>query len=192
MTRIRIGGRDFAVTAAFVGIVGFFTLGIAGPPAIILGVIALRTASRSGEPSGIRGMAWFAIAAGAVSGLLGIANLSPGFHVQSIWTLSSDRLASEARAELASIRLAQEAYLIKHGTYCGDLSSLGTDHGVSTNYRYSIEEAAGDDFLIAATGKAQSPAEGEIWRLKVIDGIARKPSRHRTGKTGVIGRDGTD
>ena len=171
------------------GIVGFFTLGVAGPLAIILGVITLRTTSRPGEPSGIRGMAWFAIAAGAVSGLLGIASLSPGLHVQSIWTLSQDRIASEARAELASIRLAQEAYLIEHGAYCGDLTTLGTGHGESANYRYSIEEAAGDDFTIAATGKVRSPVEGEIWRLGVIDGIARKPSRHRTWKTGVIVRD---
>lgn len=189
MTRIRIEGRDFAVTAVVLGIVGFFTLGVAGPLAIILGVIALRTTSRDREPSGIRGMAWFAIAAGAVSGLLGIASLSPGIHVQSIWTLSQDRIASEARAELASIRLAQEAYLIEHGAYCGDLTTLGTGHGESANYRYSIEEATGDDFTIAATGKERSPVEGEIWRLGVIDGIARKPSRHRTWKTGVIVRD---
>lgn len=182
MTDLGIEGRDVAVAAVLLGIGGFFTLGIAGLPAIILGVIALRTASHDQERSGTRGMAWFAITAGAFTVLLGLASLSPGIHVQSIWTLSRDRVASEARSELASIRLAQEAYLIEHGTYSGNLSSLGTDHGESDHYLYSIEEASGDDFTIAATGKAQSPVAGEIWRLRVIDGIARKPSRHRTEK----------
>ena len=31
MTRIRIEGRDSAVTAVVLGIVGFFTLGVTGP-----------------------------------------------------------------------------------------------------------------------------------------------------------------
>jgi general secretion pathway protein G len=111
----------FAITSLVCGILGFFTVGLIGIIAVILGHMGLSRIKKSGGSLSGRGFAIAGLITGYLSLLLTVALGAAIFALKGI---SASAKIRQAQADFSSFQSALEIYKLTTGTYPTDQQGL--------------------------------------------------------------------
>ena len=78
---------------------------------------------------------------------------------------------SEAKANLGSIRVAQEAYYAEYDKYIDGVTGYGFDTKGTTRYTYNVTGASQTGF-VATAGATPDNMNGDTWTLTVVESSA--------------------